>query len=111
MTTESISERSDVRPESDARSSDDLRAQLHGLWAAVASAWEEHAAYADARGAEVAETMLTLTTPRSGERVLELACGPGGLGLEAAQRVGPDGEAVLSDVVAQMTAVAATRAR
>src|ERR671914_346504 len=63
---------------------DDVRARLHGMWAAVAPAWAEHAAYADARGAEVAERMLELTAPAPGERVLELACGPAGLGLAAA---------------------------
>jgi SAM-dependent methyltransferase len=88
----------------------ELRRHLHGMWAAVAPAWAEHAAYADARGAAVGERMLELTAPRPGERVLELACGPGGLGLAAAARVAPDGEVVLSDVAAEMTAIAAARA-
>ncbi len=94
----------------EAASMDDLRTRLHGMWAAVADGWAEHAQYADARGAEVAETMLDLTRPQPGERVLELACGPAGLGLEAAKRVGPGGAVVLSDVVAEMTAIAAARA-
>ena len=34
--------------------------------------------------------------------MLELACGPGGAGLAAAERVGPDGEVVLSDVAEAM---------
>lgn len=89
---------------------DELRARLHGMWAAVAPAWAEHAAYADARGAAVADRMLTVTSPRRGERVLELACGPGGLGLAAAARVAPGGEVVLSDVAAEMTEIAAARA-
>jgi SAM-dependent methyltransferase len=89
---------------------DDLRARLHGMWAAVAPAWAEHAAYADARGAEVAETMLELTAPAAGECVLELACGPAGLGLAAAARVAPGGRVVFSDVAAEMTAIAAARA-
>lgn len=90
--------------------SGDLRPRLHGMWAAVAPAWAEHADYADARGAGVAERMLVLTAPAPGERVLELACGPAGLGLAAAARVAPGGEVVLSDVVAGMTAIAAARA-
>jgi ubiquinone/menaquinone biosynthesis C-methylase UbiE len=87
-----------------------LRRRLHRMWGDVAPAWSEHAAYADARGAEVAERLLEATRPRQGERVLELACGPAGLGLAAAARVGPRGEVVLSDVAAEMTAVAAERA-
>jgi SAM-dependent methyltransferase len=85
-------------------------ATLHSMWSAVAPAWAEHAAYADARGADVTETMLELTTPRPGDQVLELACGPGGTGLAAAARVAPGGEVVMSDVAPEMTAIAAARA-
>ena len=77
------------------------------MWASVAPAWAEHA---DSRGAAVTAKLLELTAPRSGERVLELACGPGGVGIAAAELVGPAGEVVLSDVAAQMTAIAAARA-
>jgi ubiquinone/menaquinone biosynthesis C-methylase UbiE len=83
--------------------------QVHGMWASVAEAWDEHAEYADRRGAEVTARMLAATAPAPGERVLELACGAGGVGLAAAERVGPGGEVVLSDVVPRMTAIAATR--
>jgi SAM-dependent methyltransferase len=105
-----ITERPDGRSGPERRGGDDVRAHLHSMWAAVAPAWAEYAAYADARGAEVAERMLELTTPGPGERVLELACGPGGLGLAAATQVAPGGTVVLSDVAAEMTAIAAARA-
>jgi SAM-dependent methyltransferase len=88
----------------------DLRARLHGMWAAAAPAWAEHADYADARGAAITATLLELSAPRPGERVLELACGAGGVGIAAAKLVGPGGEVVLSDVAAEMTAIAAARA-
>jgi SAM-dependent methyltransferase len=86
-----------------------LRARLAGLWAAVAGGWAQHADYADARGAQSARRMLELAEVRAGDRVLELACGPGGLGLAAAERVVPGGEVVLSDVAEEMTAIAAAR--
>jgi SAM-dependent methyltransferase len=89
----------------------ELRARLHGMWAAVAGAWGEHAEYVDARRAGVTDRMLDLTRPRPGERVLELACGAGGVGLAAAAWVAPDGEVVQSDVVGEMTEIAAARAR
>ena len=89
---------------------DDVRGRLRDMWAAVAPSWERHADYVDERGAALTERMLELSAPRPGERVLELACGPGGLGLAAAERVVPGGEVVLSDVVAEMTAIAAARA-
>lgn len=88
----------------------DLRAQLHEMWAAVAPSWEQHADYVDARGAVVTDAMLERSAPAPGERVLELACGAGGLGIAAAARVAPGGEVVLSDVAAEMTAIAAARA-
>jgi SAM-dependent methyltransferase len=80
------------------------------MWSAVAPAWGQHAAHVDERGAAVAELMLALSAPRAGERVLELACGAGGLGLAAADRVGLSGEVVLSDVADEMTQLAASRA-
>ena len=43
------------------QATEDLRSHLHGLWAAVAPAWAEHAAYADERSARVAERMLELS--------------------------------------------------
>jgi SAM-dependent methyltransferase len=86
------------------------RRQLHGMWASVAPAWGEHAGYADTRGAAMTARLLEVTSPRPGERLLELACGPGGVGIAAAPLVGPAGEVVVSDVAAEMTAIAAARA-
>ena len=80
------------------------------MWAAVAGSWGEHADYVDVRAASVTESMLAASRPQPGERVLELACGAGGAGIAAAGLVAPDGEVVLSDVVAEMTAIAASRA-
>jgi SAM-dependent methyltransferase len=106
----SVVEQPDGRSDRQDGSGDELRAHVHGMWAAVAGSWAEHAEYADARGAAAAEKMLDLSAPQPGERVLELACGPAGLGLAAAERVAPGGEVVLSDVVAEMTSIAAARA-
>src|SRR5689334_13161533 len=95
----------DNRTEADA-----IRAQVHGMWAGVAPRWAEHADYIDERATPITERMLTLAALEPGERVLDLACGPGGAGLAAAERVGPTGEVTLSDVATEMTAIAAARA-
>jgi enediyne biosynthesis protein CalE5 len=87
-----------------------MRERLRGLWSSVAPAWQEHADFIDRRAQSVTERLLELADVGPGDRVLELACGPGGLGLAAAQRVAPGGEVVLSDVAEQMTAVAIGRA-
>jgi enediyne biosynthesis protein CalE5 len=94
-----------------APASDELRAHLHRQWDSVAAAWGEHAEYADGRGEPVTGRLLEATKPEQGERVLELACGAGGVGIEAARLVGPTGAVVLSDVSPEMTAIAASRAR
>jgi SAM-dependent methyltransferase len=80
------------------------------MWAAVAPHWREHADYIDERAASMTAKLLELAALQPGDRVLELACGAGGLGLAAAARVAPGGEVVLSDVAAEMTSIAAARA-
>ena len=80
------------------------------MWAGVAGQWGDQAEEIDERGAAITETMLARTAPAPGERVLELACGPGGAGLAAAALVGDSGEATLSDAVPAMVAIAAARA-
>jgi len=94
----------------DRAADDEHRRRLHGMWAAVAPSWEHHADYVDARGEVITVELLAAAEVRSGQQVLELACGAGGLGLAAAALVGPDGAVVVSDVVPEMTAIAAARA-
>ena len=89
---------------------DPARAQLHAMWSSVAGAWAAHSDYVDVRGRHVTDRMLALTRPQPGERVLELACGVGGPGFDAAPLVEPSGEVVVSDFSEEMTAVAARRA-
>lgn len=83
---------------------------LRAMWGGVAGAWEEHADYLDARASGLTAAMLDALALSDGDRVLELACGAGGAGLAAAERVGPSGEVVLSDVAPEMTEAAARRA-
>lgn len=92
------------------QATNDLAAGLHAMWGAVADGWGEHADFVDARSAALTARMLDRAALRPGERVLELAGGAGGLGMAAAEQVGPDGEVVISDVAAEMTAIAARRA-
>jgi SAM-dependent methyltransferase len=89
---------------------DELRAHLHRMWNGVAAGWAEHAEFTDARGAPVTERLLELASPQPGERVLDLATGAGGMGLAAAEYVGPGGEVVVSDVAPEMVAIAGRRA-
>ncbi|AFM19943.1 methylase involved in ubiquinone/menaquinone biosynthesis [Mycolicibacterium chubuense NBB4] len=84
---------------------------LHAIWSSVAPAWSEHADFVDERGAEVGAAMLAAADLQPGDEVLELGCGPGGVGITAADVVGADGRVVLSDVSAEMVAIAEARAK
>jgi enediyne biosynthesis protein CalE5 len=91
-------------------SADDVRRHVREMWASVANGWETHADFVESRGAEVTRQMLDAAAPRPGHHVLELACGAGDVGLAAARIVAP-GRVVVSDVAAEMTAIASRRAR
>ena len=81
------------------------------MWASVAGGWGQHADYADARGAQNAERMLELARVGAGDRVLELACGPGRAGARGGRaRRGPAARSSSRDVAEEMTAIAAARA-
>ena len=89
---------------------DPLRAALHTMWSSVAPNWVERASAVDERGRVVATALLDAAAVGPGDAVLELACGPGGVGLDAATRVGPTGSVLLSDVAPDMVRAAADRA-
>jgi SAM-dependent methyltransferase len=80
------------------------------MWDSVAPGWEANAGFVDEQLALATEALLDAARIGEGDRVLDLAAGPGGAGLAAALRVGSTGRVVLSDVAAEMVAVAAKRA-
>jgi SAM-dependent methyltransferase len=80
-------------------------------WEGVADAWKAHAEELEERGAGLAAGwMLDAAQLQPGQRVLELACGPAGVGLEAARAVGPDGSVLLTDFSPAMVEAARARA-
>jgi SAM-dependent methyltransferase len=83
---------------------------IHEMWRAVAGGWTSAADEVDERASAVTEAIIQGVAPRPGQRILELASGPGGVALGVAPLVGPSGEVVVSDVVDEMVAVAAERA-
>jgi SAM-dependent methyltransferase len=80
------------------------------MWNGVAPGWEANAQFVDEQLALATEKLLDAAGIVEGNAVLDLAAGPGGAGLAAAERVGPSGTVLLSDVAAEMVAVAARRA-
>ena len=78
-------------------------------WSAVAGAWDTHVDYVDEHAAGATERLLEHVDIRPGDRVLELACGPGTLGARLSELAGPDGAVVLSDIAPGMVEVARRR--
>jgi SAM-dependent methyltransferase len=80
------------------------------MWDSVAPGWDANAEFVDEQLAPATEAMLDAAGVAEGADVLDLGSGPGGAGLAAAARVGPSGTVLLSDIAAEMIAVAARRA-
>jgi SAM-dependent methyltransferase len=80
------------------------------MWDSVATQWERNADFVDAHMAAATEVVLDAAQVGDGDRVIDLATGPGGAGLAAADRVGPSGRVVLADVAPEMVAAAGRRA-
>lgn len=80
------------------------------MWDSVAGAWERNAEFVDAQMAAATAALLDAAQVSEGDSVLDLASGPGGAGLAAAERVGPGGRVVLADVAPEMVAAAGRRA-
>jgi ubiquinone/menaquinone biosynthesis C-methylase UbiE len=79
-------------------------------WGAAARTWARAAEEEDkGASAEAAAWMLEVAELRSGTRVLELACGAGRVGLQAASKVGPDGTVLCSDFSQEMVDAVADR--
>jgi SAM-dependent methyltransferase len=79
-------------------------------WSDAARSWAQ-AAEEEETGAsgDATRWMLAAAGLEPGQRVLELACGAGRVGLQAASRVGPDGTVVCSDFSQAMVDAVADR--
>jgi SAM-dependent methyltransferase len=80
-------------------------------WAAAAAGWARALEQPDSGpSAAAAEWMLHAADLRTGEEVLEVACGAGRVGLQAAEAVGDAGHVLCSDYAEPMVDAVATRA-
>ena len=80
-------------------------------WTDVAAAWDAHVDEVDDHSAAATAALLDRVAVRPGDRVLELAAGPGTLGATWSELVGPDGSVLLSDLAPGMVEVAGRRNR
>jgi ubiquinone/menaquinone biosynthesis C-methylase UbiE len=82
--------------------SDVIKAELRRTWESAAPGWAKWEGVIAAGLADVTETMLDTARVGAGMRVLDLACGAGSQTLQAAERVGPKGRVVATDIAATM---------
>jgi SAM-dependent methyltransferase len=92
------------------RDHDDERREILELWDSAAAGWGRQQAAWSEQSAPVSEWMVDAAALRSGQRVLELAAGPGELGFVAARLVEPGGTLICSDQSEAMVEVARARA-
>jgi SAM-dependent methyltransferase len=80
-------------------------------WQNAAVAWYRWTATLDAWLGPVTEAMLDLAKLKAGDRVLDLGAGAGEPSLSAAERVGPSGHVVATDISSNILEFAAQTAR
>jgi SAM-dependent methyltransferase len=89
---------------------DDLRAQLQRQWDRSGEGWARRRAEMQERVAPVSQWMVDAISPQPGQRLLELAAGPGDTGFLAAELVRPGGTLLCSDFSEPMLDAARARA-
>jgi ubiquinone/menaquinone biosynthesis C-methylase UbiE len=85
---------------------DEYREQSLETWDEMAAGWEDRAAWMSETAGVVNEWILNRADPRQRETVLDIAAGPGDLGMQAAQRVGDGGRVLVTDFSPEMVAAA-----
>lgn len=88
---------------------DEFRAASLQSWSTVAPDWAELIAGVDRQLEAAAKWMIDAVELRPGERVLELAGGPGTVSMIAARAVAPDGHVTCTDFAEPMVAAARRR--
>jgi len=91
--------------------SEDIRQQSRARWTATAKGWGVRADQLRRATMAVSTWMVDAVGPQPGDRLLELAAGPGDTGFLAAELIQPGGELICSDFVPEMLNVAQERAR
>lgn len=83
------------------------RDRADGAWPeAVAGAWERRRDQQLKRHRRTSEWLVDQIAPRPGQTILELAAGPGETGFLAAERVGPGGRLISTDITPAMVEAA-----
>jgi ubiquinone/menaquinone biosynthesis C-methylase UbiE len=77
-------------------------ADVRRTWEAAAPGWARWEARLSAELSDATERLIDMAAVRPGMRVLDVACGAGAQSLRLAERVGPDGSVLATDISATM---------
>src|SRR3954452_18393790 len=88
----------------------DYRQESRASWQSAAASWDAHGESLRRETMPVSMWMVDALGPQPGDRLLELAAGPGDTGFLAAELIRPGGELICSDLVPEMLSVAQRRA-
>jgi len=89
---------------------EEYRRQALQNWETMAPGWERRVDEIDATCARMTEWLIAALAPQQGDVVLELAAGPGSMGLAASPLVGEGGRIIATDFSPAMVEVARRRA-
>ncbi len=78
-------------------------------WDRVAGAWDSYVDYVNSHAADATAVLIDAVGVRPGDRLVELAGGPGTLGQRWSELVGPEGDVIVSDLAPSMVDAAARR--
>jgi SAM-dependent methyltransferase len=90
---------------------DEQRAELIDRWEFASSGWGKRAQRMREAGMAVSTWLIEQLSLQPGQRLLELAAGPGDTGFLAAELIAPGGTLITSDATEGMLAVARERAQ
>lgn len=80
--------------------------QSRQTWNELAPGWEARHDWLVATGGVLTDRIVDRADPKPGQRFLDLAAGPGDLGFQVAERVGPDGRVISTDFAPGMVELA-----
>lgn len=89
----------------------DPREDSRAIWDEMAAGWKKFNDYLWDASRPVGEAMIERLDPRPGQKILDIAAGPGDTGFVAAKLVGDEGRLISTDFSVEMVEVARERAR
>src|SRR5215510_15283435 len=78
------------------------KSELRNTWEKAAPGWAKWEREFSAGLSSATDTLIDMAGIKPGMRVLDLACGAGSQTLQVAERIGPDGRVVASDISTTM---------